>query len=308
MRTKWFHILYSILLLAFSAYVMLDSFAIPIVMRPVETPRTHPGTVLQGRSELIDFSEKTFYGEYEVIGQYRDENCAIILRQYREYNSDIYVAEISLADVSYLQTAFAKDAYGKNITEKTSVIAERAGAILAVNGDFYGVQETGYVLRNGVIYRSEGNDRSRDLVVYYDGSMEMIDESKITLEELLEAGATQVLSFGPRLVQNGMLMKFNQNEKNISTAEKRHPRTAIGYIDKLHYVFVVADGRREESAGLMLVELEQFMRNLGCVNAYNLDGGGSSSMYFDGRVINYPTDGKIDEERSVSDIVLIKSP
>ena len=88
-------------------------------------------------------------------------------------------------------------------------MADRAGAILAINGDYYGVQERGYVLRNGEIYRSEGNDSNWDLVVYYDGSMEMLHESKISLEELKEAGATQVLSFGPRLVQNRQFVKMN---------------------------------------------------------------------------------------------------
>lgn len=299
--------MYYIVLLIFSVYVLLDTFAIPITMRPVETPRTHPGTISQGRSELIDFSKQEFYGEYDIIGQYSNENCAIIVRKYRAYDSNFYVAEISLADVSYLQTAFAKDSYGKNITETTSEMADRAGAILAINGDYYGVQERGYVLRNGEIYRSEGNDSNWDLVVYYDGSMEMLHESKISLEELKEAGATQVLSFGPRLVQNRQIVKMNENDRNFSRSGQRNPRTAFGYFDKLHYAFVVADGRTKESLGVSLSQLGEFMYDLGCVNAYNLDGGGSSTMYFNGEVINCTTtDGVNVEERYISDIMLIK--
>lgn len=85
-----------------------------------------------------------------------------------------------------------------------------------------------------------------------------------------------------------------------------NPRTAIGIIDVNHYVFVVSDGRTSESKGLSLYELASFMQSLGVKNLYNLDGGGSSTMYFNGKVINNPTtNGKKITERSVSDIVYI---
>jgi exopolysaccharide biosynthesis protein len=85
-----------------------------------------------------------------------------------------------------------------------------------------------------------------------------------------------------------------------------NPRTAIVIIDKNHYVFVVSDGRTSESEGLSLSELAQFMKSLGVKTAYNLDGGGSSTMYFNGSVVNNPTTGgSKTKERSVSDIVYI---
>ena len=73
-----------------------------------------------------------------------------------------------------------------------------------------------------------------------------------------------------------------------------------------HYLFVVSDGRTDESAGLSLLQLAEFMKELGVTTAYNLDGGGSSTMYFNGEVINNPTtNGRSIKERSVSDIVYI---
>ena len=85
-----------------------------------------------------------------------------------------------------------------------------------------------------------------------------------------------------------------------------NPRTAIGQIDELHYVFVVSDGRTSASDGLSLYELASFMSELGVRTAYNLDGGGSSTMVFNGRVVNNPTtNGRSISERSVSDIVYI---
>ena len=85
-----------------------------------------------------------------------------------------------------------------------------------------------------------------------------------------------------------------------------NPRTAIGQISENHYVFIVSDGRTKDSEGLSLYELATFMKSLGCITAYNLDGGGSSTMYFNGNIVNNPTtNGKRVSERSVSDIVYI---
>jgi len=86
---------------------------------------------------------------------------------------------------------------------------------------------------------------------------------------------------------------------------RSNPRTAIGMIDKLHYIFLVSDGRTSQSAGLSLLELAEVMHEYGCTVAYNLDGGGSSTMVFNGQVINNPTDGHSFGERKVSDIIYI---
>ena len=86
-----------------------------------------------------------------------------------------------------------------------------------------------------------------------------------------------------------------------------NPRTAIGMLGENHFVLVVSDGRTAESEGLSLYQLAQFMQKLGVTTAYNLDGGGSSTMYFDGEVINNPTTTGNIKERGVSDIVYIES-
>ena len=121
---------------------------------------------------------------------------------------------------------------------------------------------------------------------------------------MLEQGAQEILSFGPALIQEGDICVTEEDE--VGKAMASNPRTAIGIIDSLHYVFVVSDGRTEESEGLSLLELAELMYELGVETAYNLDGGGSSTMYFNGKVVNKPTtSGKSIKERSVSDIVYI---
>ena len=85
-----------------------------------------------------------------------------------------------------------------------------------------------------------------------------------------------------------------------------NPRTAIGIIDENHYIIVVSDGRTSESKGLSLYQMAEVMKSYGVKTAYNLDGGGASTLYFNGQVINKPTTGgnRI-SDRAVSDIVYI---
>ena len=235
---------------------------------------------------------------------YNDGNISITITEYRQHDTTIYAADIQLSSADCLKTALAKGAYGRNVTAKTSATAAANEAILAVNGDYYGSQERGYVIRGGVIYRSTAASGRQDLVIYQDGSMEVILESDISAEELLAKGARDVLSFGPELLKDGEIAVNSSYE--VAKATNSNPRTAIGMIDELHYIFVVSDGRTSESAGLSVYELAEFMKSLGAKTAYNLDGGGSSTMYFNGEVINDPVGGgRGKSERSVSDIVYI---
>ena len=234
--------------------------------------------------------------------EYKDENVQVTYTQYETNGTTIHVADVRVSSAEYLKTAFAKGTYGKNVTQSTSEIAASNNAVLAVNGDYYGVQERGYVIRNGVLYREEAGENDV-LCIYADGSMNVVDPSTATAQELLEQGVWQAFSFGPGLITDGEIDVALNTE--VGKAKASNPRTAIGIIDDLHYVFVVSDGRSGESEGLSLYELASFMEQLGVQTAYNLDGGGSSTMVFQGEVVNNPSSGFRDEEREVSDIVYI---
>lgn len=289
-KKSWAFPLYALALGAFTAYVLLNTFLVSRVYIQAAPAETAEST--QSAEAVVTETE------------YQDGNISIRLSAYREEDSAVYVADIQLASPEYLKTALADNAYGKNLTEKTSVMARSAGAILAINGDYYGVQESGYVLRNGVLYRDTPVSGKEDLVIFADGSFRIIREDEISAKSLLEAGAEQILSFGPALVENGAVSVEKGQE--VSRAKSGNPRTAIGIVEENHYVFVVSDGRTSDSQGLSLYELAEFMQSLGVTTAYNLDGGGSSTLYFNGQVVNQPTtNGKKIQERSVSDIVCI---
>ena len=238
-----------------------------------------------------------------VIGTYSDSKSKITVTQYRAYDSNIYVADVEVTDGTSILSAFANNTYGRNITDTTSDMAEENNAVLAINGDYYGARQSGYVIRNGVVYRNQGSN-GEDMVISKDGTLSFISESDTTTDSLIQKQAWQVLSFGPVLVESGQIAVTENDEVGMAMAS--NPRTAIGTVAKNHYLFVVSDGRTSESAGLSLYDLANFMKSLGATKVYNLDGGGSSTMVFQGEVVNNPTtNGNKISERAVSDILYI---
>ena len=330
---KGLGVLYGVLLFSFSTYAMLDTFVIPHPMQSVEINAIAETTSTSGIKESVEAAIQSKLGNNTdtaietdsittasentdtavetatsieggtVIGQYSDSKTSITLKQYREYDSNIYVADVTVSDASDLKTSLANNTYGRNITDTTSDMAANNNAVLAINGDYYGARQSGYVIRNGKLYRDNSGNRDA-LVIQKNGEFKFVSESETSASELLQDGALQVFSFGPVLLNNGEISVGENDEVGMAMAS--NPRTAIGYLGNNHYVFVVSDGRTSESAGLSLYELASFMKELGVKDAYNLDGGGSSTMVFKGEIINNPTtSGRSGEERAVSDIVYI---
>ncbi|MBN9241130.1 MAG: exopolysaccharide biosynthesis protein [Micrococcales bacterium 70-64] len=217
-----------------------------------------------------------------------------------------YVADVALTDATQLRSAFADDSFGENITQTTSAIAEANDALFAINGDYYGFRDTGIEIRNGVVYRD--SPAREGLAFWLDGSVTVYDETTTSAQELLDSGVWNTVSFGPALVEDGAVVDGIESvevDTNIGnhSIQGEQPRTAIGVIDDNHLVFVVVDGRSPgHSKGVTMTELAQIMIGLGATTAYNLDGGGSSTMYYDGRVVNTPSNGG---ERGTSDILYV---
>lgn len=275
------------------------------------------------------FTSEEVFRERE---HYSDSNIYIDITTHRnpEDTTTYYVADVRLRSLRYFKTALAKDTFGENVEEKPSDICKRKRGILAINGDYYGAQEAGYVLRNGVPLRntvsiSSGSLTARsnpeDLAIYGDGTFEIFSEKEHTLEEIANKNAWQVFSFGPGLVKNGEIAipeNYEVDSVIINGASNKSQRTAVGIISPLHYVFVVNDGRSTESEGFTLFEMATIMKDLHCYQAYNLDGGGSSVMYLDdgtgnanhlGHLVNKPNQNYYNagspepRQRGISDII-----
>lgn len=299
-----FGILYGLCLILAVTGVLLDTFVIPTSISKVHSAQSSETSSAESSGAGGATSEGQSSGGTGTYTEnsYTDGGTSITLKELDQYNTHVYVVDLVLSDVSQLKTAFADDTYGRNIKQTTSEMAENNDAILAINGDYYGFRNKGYVLRNGVLYRdsSAGNE---DLAVLSDGSFQIIEEGDTSANSLLKEGALQVFSFGPALVNNGKITISQSTE--VEQAMVSNPRTAIGMISPLHYVIIVSDGRTKESKGLSLYQLASLFIDKGCTVAYNLDGGGSSTLWFHGSVVNQPTDGRTSGEREVSDIVYI---
>lgn len=288
---------YTVLLVGSSGLAVLDT----LFISKSYTKFSNETTTTSQSSNSSDTSTTTL----NTATAYEDDSKAISIETYERNSTQIHVATVTIKGDASIKTALADQTYGRNVKAKTSTTAQSVNAVLAVNGDYYGARDAGYVIRNGQLLRSDSQDANQeDLVVYRDGSFEIIREGDITAHELLNKGAVQVLSFGPALIENSQVAVDSADE--VGKAMASNPRTAIGIIDDKHYVLVVSDGRTDESKGLSLKELADFMKELKVTTAYNLDGGGSSTMYFNGQIINKPTtNGHNIEEREVSDIVYL---
>ena len=326
-------VVFGLLLSAYTAYVMMDVF---VIKRPMQenvteinlalfatatpTPLPPTPTPNPGGSSSTNPAEPTptdpptptptppWFSE-EVVATdtlYKNDHLFVEITHYREHKTDIHVAEVRMTSAQYLLTAFAKDTYGRNILDKPTRMMKTKDAIFCVNGDNYGAREGGYVIRNGFLYRTVGNSsyKMEVLCIMPDGDFYFTHSSRETAQSLLDKGVWQGFTFGPVLLDNG---EFKVNPRSeVDLCYVQNPRTAIGMVEPLHYFFVVADGRTEQSYGLSLYQLADFMQRLGCTKAYNLDGGGSSTMAFRGKVINFPTGDGTYYEREVADIVYVR--
>ena len=265
-----------------------------------------PGESLCDTSYLLD------EGQEPVItnSSYQSENVYIDITLNRVYNTDVYVADIRIRSLDSFRRGLANK--WKNGTAKISKIAENHGAILAMTSDSAENLDMGWVIMNGETLRRTKN-RKRDLcVLYTNGEMAVIPAAELKHEEiaaLAEAGEIwQTFLFGPSLLDKDG-HAFSEIKSSIGI---QNPRSVIGYYEPGHYCFVQVDGRRtpsqaepgKKNKGMTLTELSRFMESLGCKAAYNLDGGQSSVMFFNGKIHSTPQNGS----RRLGDVVMIAEP
>jgi len=238
------------------------------------------------------FADKFTDGEViRTENSYKSANINVTITTVEEKALVYSVADIYVSDVRYLRSALGENGFRSR--GYATDLAEANNAVVAISGDYYSARQEGVVVRNGYLYRET---RYEDVcILLRDGRMLTITDSQLDLDELKEASPWQVWSFGPRLLENGKaLTKFN------STVERNNPRSAIGYVEPGHYYFVQVDGRGANgSRGMTLEQLAQLFESLGCETAYNLDGGQTAGIVWDGELVSFPYG------RMISDIIYV---
>ena len=224
---------------------------------------------------------------------YKSHDLNITITRKQVGNSVAFVADVYTRYYDTFMYAFGHDMFSRAAAslERMEDLAGRKNAVLAINGDFYGQRDTGMLVRAGKVWR--------DVVkgdvgcYYYDGTFRGLAKNEFDLQTELSNGLFHTMTFGPILVSNGV------TRTNIQTSVRSAaPRSGFGYYEPGHYVVTVVDGRQDGySEGLDIDSFAAFMGDLGCKEAYNLDGGASSIMYFNGRIVNQQS-----KPRSMSDI------
>lgn len=211
-----------------------------------------------------------------------------------------YVADIYIASPENFRTCTANNELQYYSRQDAMEMDMAAGALLSISGDFYAFQRTGFLIRNGEIYRQD-YAYCDICVMYEDGSVENYAPGEYDIDEIMARGVAQVWNFGPSLLDaEGHVYE----SYNVATAVSYpNPRSAFGYYEPGHYCFVVVDGRQENgSRGMTIPQLAAVFERLGCASAYNMDGGGSALMVFNHQRFSSQSNGA---DRRLSDLLVI---
>ena len=319
-------VLIGVSLLVFALFdhvIPVKQAAVPVVQAqaaPTVVPTAAPEQPAEGGDAPVqpteapapavgDFSQR-FPGKFtdgEVIqteNSYQSANLNITLTRYDfnidDYEQAVYVQDIYVRSIDCFHRCFAEDTYGKAITEGVLSMANRRNAVAAVNGDYYGHNNGGIVICDGVMYRDNFGADIQTLILFRDGTMKGYSKaSEFDAQQVMADGAWQSFSFGPMLVMDG------QVNPNGYASSNHDPRTIVGMVEPGHYMFIVIDGRQGGYAeGMTYGESAEFCQKLGLQVAFNLDGGKTSQMTFLGAIANQP----YKNGREISDIAYVAEP
>ena len=241
--------------------------------------------------------------------EYRTYTLKVILRKHRAYSTCYWTADIKINNPNQMFSAFSYGTYG-GTRETTSHAVKRTKSIIGINASAFSYSDgrpcfDAVKIQKGKIYNRAGGTSYSNCAVLWDGTM-FTPEVHLSAEDLVEMGVKDSYNFGPPLIENGKKVTYNManSANDWSLMFYKDPRSAVGMVEKGHYILLVADGRGiGGSLGLTRTEMQNIFKSYGCTYAYNMDGGGSATLAYRGTVLNHPSDGA---ERACGDFLLFK--
>ena len=233
---------------------------------------------------------------------YEDASISLKLETQTQDGVVWRIGYVTISDPSQLRTATAGK-LGSSRVAMISSMAEKFGAVIAINANYMSnePEKKSFEYRMGEKVRAKYNNVKDLLITDENGDFHVFVQSrKEEVQAFLSAGHTIInaFTFGPALIKDSVLLDLDPNYSY--NPHGREPRMAIGQLDKLSYVIVLAEGRTQESQGVTHIELADFMYALGCQQAFNFDGGNSGTFVFNG---GYYQDKSISNERAQSDML-----
>ena len=241
---------------------------------------------------FLDEGEFVSYDSENGIWRYASETLRVEIQRFtsKKPKRIWYEAEIFSADGEIFR-AIPNDE-NKRMTSLAYPyrIARKNQTVFAINGDFSHLRiskkaKPGILVRNGEIVSDRTGPRNRSqfpnldtMAILPDGDMKVFWSDELEPEAYLEMGAVDVISFGPLLIRDGELNTKALKKYGTGSAQ----RTAIGMVEKGHYIAIMVEGRHKQSIGSSIAFTAERLKERGCTEAINLDGGQSSSMVFMG--------------------------
>ena len=291
--------LFSVLLLFLSAAGAETTPAPHPTRPPLVTEVPVPDPEMPERDEegfLKDEGEFIYEDDDGGVWIYLNQTLQVVIRRYRDTSVPLiwFETDIRTRGEERFRTVMTNpDKPGKDY-QLPYKIAKEAGFVLGFSDDFYAErmnkkQTVGIIIREGQIVNSKTNKKRNNklpnldmMIQYPDGRLEVCECWEHTAEELLEAGALNVFSFGPILIRDGVI-----NEQMYTGYYKStEPRHALGMIEPGHYLLLSVQGRRKDSKGTILQRVAEMMLERGVTQALNLDGGNTMALMFRGRMLN----------------------
>ena len=210
--------------------------------------------------------------------------------------TDFNGTEIILSDCSISNVA--------KRCRKIEVAEGKGSSIIPPDGYVISIGNNALEKSNNILYFAK---KQPSKLKHFQSALRIIDEVE-SLEPAKHAFFTKtqdIVSGVPQLIRNGVIeITWEQEKSSKSFVETRHPRTAVAKLKDGKFLMITIDGRQPGvSAGMNLNELAEMLLEFGATDAMNLDGGGSTTMFLDGKIINQPSDKE--GERKVSDAILV---
>jgi len=236
--------------------------------------------------------------------EYEDPSISVKIEKSRIYETDYLVARVKLANASQIRSTMV-GTYYNNYTIGGATMAKRANAVLAINGDFFSARNgVGSVIRLGKQYRNKCNGKYDVLIIDDQGDLHILQNATKADVEAFEGTPINSYTFGPGLVINGVKQTGFVDMDNAALKEAQ--RMCLAQVGPLEYLCIASEGPEDKgSVGLTMEQFSELVASFeGVQNAYNLDGGSSTTMVFNGDKINSPRNPK---RRHIADMIYFAS-
>ncbi|MDO5134976.1 MAG: phosphodiester glycosidase family protein [Eubacteriales bacterium] len=211
---------------------------------------------------------------------YKTATLSIDLQEQSTHGVSYWVAHIKTANPSQLRSALSYGTYGGKRQTTSSAVSSNGG-VIGVNGSAFSYKDgkpspLGMCIKNGILYGDYETSYSvmavnREGVIY-------TPQQGLKGKDLLSAGVKDTYNFGPILIKDG------KPQPAWAETAKYYPRTAVGMVAPNDYVLLVTN--TGSYSGLNHWDMVKIFQSYDCQYAYNLDGGGSSTLYYNGKVMN----------------------